>query len=55
MMCINAVKGVKIGAGFNVVTLKGTEHRDTITALGFKSHNAGGTLGDINRKVLMDK
>jgi chorismate synthase len=48
MMSINAVKGVEIGAGFNVVTQKGTEHRDTITAQGFKSNNAGGTLGGIS-------
>ena len=48
MMSINAVKGVEIGAGFGVVTQKGTEHRDTITAQGFESNNAGGTLGGIS-------
>jgi chorismate synthase len=47
MMSINAVKGVEIGAGFECVTQKGTEHRDAITANGFKSNHAGGTLGGI--------
>lgn len=48
MMSINAVKGVEIGAGFDVVTQQGTEHRDTITTQGFDSNNAGGTLGGIS-------
>ncbi|MFW5450352.1 MAG: chorismate synthase, partial [Methylophagaceae bacterium] len=41
MMSINAVKGVEIGAGFESVTQKGTEHRDEITPEGFLSNNAG--------------
>ncbi|HIC40440.1 MAG TPA: chorismate synthase, partial [Piscirickettsiaceae bacterium] len=48
MMSINAVKGVEIGAGFESVTQKGTEHRDAITPQGFKSNHAGGTLGGIS-------
>ncbi len=48
MMSINAVKGVEIGAGFESVTQKGTEHRDVITRDGFKSNHAGGTLGGIS-------
>ncbi len=48
MMSINAVKGVEIGAGFNSVEQKGTEHRDEITADGFLSNNAGGVLGGIS-------
>ena len=48
MMSINAVKGVEIGAGFNAVTQKGTEHRDEITPDGFLSNNAGGILGGIS-------
>lgn len=48
MMSINAVKGVEIGAGFNSVTQKGTEHRDQITPEGFLSNNAGGILGGIS-------
>jgi len=47
IMSINAVKGVEIGAGFNCVTQKGTEHRDAITPEGFVSNHAGGTLGGI--------
>ena len=48
MMSINAVKGVEIGAGFDVVTQKGSECRDEITSDGFKSNNSGGTLGGIS-------
>ncbi|MCX4187308.1 chorismate synthase [Methylophaga sp. OBS4] len=48
MMSINAVKGVEIGAGFDSVTQKGTEHRDEITPQGFLSNNAGGILGGIS-------
>ena len=47
IMSINAVKGVEIGAGFDCITQKGTEHRDAITKDGFKSNHAGGTLGGI--------
>jgi len=47
MMCINAVKGVEIGAGFDSIEQKGTAHRDEITPQGFLSNNAGGTLGGI--------
>jgi chorismate synthase len=48
MMCINAVKGVEIGAGFACVEQKGTEHRDEITPEGFLSNHAGGILGGIS-------
>lgn len=48
MMSINAVKGVEIGAGFDAVTQKGTEHRDEITPDGFLSNHAGGVLGGIS-------
>ena len=48
LMSINAVKGVEIGAGFSVVTQRGSEHRDEINELGFKQNNAGGTLGGIS-------
>ncbi|MFI2810441.1 MULTISPECIES: chorismate synthase [Microbulbifer] len=47
LMSINAVKGVEIGAGFDSVEQKGTEHRDEITPEGFLSNNAGGVLGGI--------
>ncbi len=48
MLSINAVKGVEIGAGFDAVTQKGTEHRDEMTPEGFLSNNAGGVLGGIS-------
>ncbi|WHI52357.1 chorismate synthase [Microbulbifer sp. MLAF003] len=49
LMSINAVKGVEIGAGFDCVEQKGTEHRDEITPEdGFLSNNAGGVLGGIS-------
>ena len=48
LMSINAVKGVEIGAGFSVVTQRGSEHRDEIDKSGFKQNNAGGTLGGIS-------
>ncbi|WP_375192981.1 chorismate synthase [Marinobacter sp.] len=48
LMSINAVKGVEIGAGFDCVEQKGTEHRDEMTPEGFLSNNAGGVLGGIS-------
>ncbi|MGB1257659.1 MAG: chorismate synthase [Thiolinea sp.] len=48
MMSINASKGVEIGAGFDSVAQKGTEHRDEITIDGFVQNQSGGTLGGIS-------
>lgn len=48
LMSINAVKGVEIGAGFDCIEQKGTEHRDEMTPQGFLSNNAGGVLGGIS-------
>ena len=48
MMSINAVKGVEIGDGFDVVEQRGSEHRDEILADGFASNHAGGVLGGIS-------
>ncbi|MEW6989490.1 chorismate synthase [Colwelliaceae bacterium 6441] len=48
LMSINAVKGVEIGDGFNVVNQKGSEHRDELTPDGFSSNHAGGILGGIS-------
>jgi chorismate synthase len=48
LMSINAVKGVEIGAGFDCVVQKGSEHRDEITPDGFHSNHAGGVLGGIS-------
>ena len=48
MMGINAVKGVAIGDGFDVVTQKGTEHRDEMYPERWASNHAGGILGGIS-------
>jgi len=48
LMGINAVRAVELGAGFAVVTQKGTEHRDEIAPAGFRSNAAGGILGGIS-------
>jgi chorismate synthase len=48
LMSINAVKGVEIGAGFDCVTQKGSEHGDELTPDGFLSNHAGGILGGIS-------
>lgn len=53
MMSINAVKGVEIGAGFESVTQKGSEHRDLMTPEGFLSNHAGGILGGISSGQLI--
>ena len=48
LMSINAVKGVEIGAGFESVSQRGSEHRDELFPDGFASNNAGGILGGIS-------
>ncbi|HAP25979.1 MAG TPA: chorismate synthase [Achromobacter sp.] len=48
MMGLNAVKGVSIGAGFDCITQRGSEHGDEITPEGFLSNHAGGVLGGIS-------
>ncbi|MBT7717773.1 MAG: chorismate synthase [Halieaceae bacterium] len=48
MMGINAVKGVEVGAGFDSIEQKGTEHRDLLTPEGFVGNNAGCVLGGIS-------
>ena len=48
MMSINAVKGVEIGEGFNVVRMKGSQNKDEISSSGFVTNNAGGILGGIS-------
>ena len=47
LMSINAVKGVEIGDGFEVINQRGSEHRDEMTPEGFLSNHAGGVLGGI--------
>jgi len=48
MMGINAVKGVEIGAGFDSVTQRGTEHGDELLPSGFGTNHSGGVLGGIS-------
>ncbi len=48
LMSINAAKAVSIGDGFDVVTQKGSQHRDEMRAHGFQSNHAGGILGGIS-------
>lgn len=48
MMGIPAVKAVEIGDGLACSAQKGSEHRDAMTADGFKSNHAGGILGGIS-------
>ncbi|MBQ0945078.1 chorismate synthase [Ideonella sp. 4Y16] len=48
MMGLNAVKGVEIGAGFDCVRQRGSEHGDELTPEGFLSNHAGGILGGIS-------
>ena len=48
LMSINAVKGVEIGDGFDVVTQRGSVHGDELTPTGFQSNHSGGILGGIS-------
>lgn len=53
LMGINAVKGVEIGEGFNVVSMSGEENSDEMSIdkkgkIKFLSNNAGGILGGIS-------
>ncbi|CAB3866876.1 chorismate synthase [Achromobacter anxifer] len=48
MMGLNAVKGVSIGAGFDSITQRGSEHGDELTPDGFLTNHAGGVLGGIS-------
>jgi len=48
MMGLNAVKGVSIGAGFDCVSQRGSEHGDEITPNGFIGNQSGGVLGGIS-------
>lgn len=48
LMSIGAVKGVEIGAGFQVATMLGSENNDEILPDGFASNNAGGILAGIS-------
>lgn len=52
IMSVPAVKGVEIGAGFEVSHMKGSENNDPITVdkgyIRFETNNAGGILGGIS-------
>jgi chorismate synthase len=48
LMSIGAVKGVEIGAGFQVADMLGSENNDPITPRGFDGNNAGGILAGIS-------
>src|SRR5690606_19787778 len=48
MMGLNAVKGVSIGAGFESIVQKGSEHGDAIYPDGFTTNHAGGILGGMS-------
>jgi chorismate synthase len=48
LMGINAVKGVEIGDGFEVIDQRGTTHGDEMSPDGFLSNHAGGVLGGIS-------
>jgi chorismate synthase len=48
VMSVGAVKGVEIGAGFEVSRLRGSENNDPITPEGFRTNRAGGILGGIS-------
>ena len=48
LMSINAVKGFEIGKGFDLISSKGSEVRDEMSAEGFLSNNSGGISGGIS-------
>ena len=48
LMSIGAVKGVEVGAGFQVADMLGSENNDPISSQGFVSNNAGGILAGIS-------
>ncbi|MEW6111274.1 MAG: chorismate synthase [Thermodesulfobacteriota bacterium] len=48
MVSIGAVKGVELGAGFELSAMRGSQSNDQISSQGFLSNNAGGILGGIS-------
>ena len=44
---VNAARGVEVGAGFAVVTRRGSENNDPIRRTGYRSNHHGGMLGGI--------
>ena len=48
LMSVNAVKGVEVGDGMAVVSMKGSEHRDELSPAGFLANHSGGITGGIS-------
>jgi len=48
VMSIGAVKGVEIGDGFKLASMKGSQSNDPIGKKGFQSNHAGGLLGGMS-------
>ncbi|MGI4812175.1 MAG: chorismate synthase [Janthinobacterium lividum] len=48
LMGLNAVKGFEIGAGFDSIAQRGSEHGDELTPEGFVGNRSGGVLGGIS-------
>jgi chorismate synthase len=44
---LNAVQGVEIGGGFDVVARRGSENNDPIRSSGYQGNSHGGLLGGI--------
>jgi chorismate synthase len=48
LMCIGAVRGVEVGAGFGVARMLGSQCNDPLGPEGFKKNDSGGILGGIS-------
>jgi chorismate synthase len=48
LMSIGAIRGVEIGAGFEVARMKGSECNDPLGTEGFEKNDSGGILGGIS-------
>lgn len=53
LMSVGAVKGVEIGAGFEVARMRGSDNNDPLVPGGFFSNHAGGILGGISNGELV--
>ena len=48
MFSLPAVKGVEIGAGFSVASIRGTQNNDEMSPSGYLKNDHGGTLGGLS-------
>ncbi len=48
MLSIGSIKGIELGAGFEVAEMTGSEHNDQMSSQGFITNNAGGIVGGIS-------